>query len=81
MRLSIEAVPIEGDPEGAQVFVYLDQEGLGRLVEILGNLRKTDHVHLFSEEWGGWELSNERQNADGLIVRHAKICLEAEGAK
>ena len=81
MRLSIEAVPIEGDPEGAQVFVYVDQEGLDRLLAILGHLSKTDHVHLFSEEWGGWELSNEKQNSDGLIARHAKICLQAEGAR
>jgi tRNA A58 N-methylase Trm61 len=60
-----------------QLFVHADENGLRFLVDELNNLLAHtreghfDHEHLMTPEWGGDELSSERQG--GIILNHVKV--------
>lgn len=65
-------VPNAGNPE--EVFVYLNPEGVEQLISDLQNLsEKRDHFHLFSEDWGGDDLSTEKYDAKATTVKHLKV--------
>lgn len=58
---------VEYDNEGDQLELHLNDEGIDQLVVFLNRLKenkKNDHCHLMTKDWGGNELSNERQNMD-----------------
>ena len=64
--------------EGQEVVhVFADSEGLDSLIRDLTRLRVStedgDHVHLFTESWGGYELSENKFLAEGALVHHVKI--------
>ena len=60
-----------------ELFIYTDLNGLRNLIDELGKLLKSveknglDHTHLWTEEWGGYELSSESQG--GELFHHVKI--------
>tara|TARA_R110002049_G_scaffold308819_1_gene514197 strand:- start:57 stop:287 length:231 start_codon:yes stop_codon:yes gene_type:complete len=58
--------------------IHLDKNGIEELTEILSNLSKqpnSEHSHLMTKEWGGSELSSEKQNEsdDYKLINHVKI--------
>ena len=70
---------VEIDSEGKQVFIHGNPDGLEllsrALSRIAGKARSgdCDHEHLFSDNWGGWELSTEPQGEVGVVADHVKI--------
>lgn len=58
------------------IFIHADRKGLRSLIEELQALekwseKKSEHIHLFTKEWGGGELSSDSQG--GEIINHVKI--------
>jgi len=60
-----------------QLQIYLDQQGLTDLLAQLKFLsdRRTDHVHLMAESWGGSHLREEPISVEAVPIRHVKVCL------
>jgi hypothetical protein len=71
----------EVEPEGDVVEIHTDASGLEYLIHQLLSLREKvrqgDHglLHLMTDDWGGEELSNQRQGkGDGVtLAHHVKI--------
>jgi Immunity protein 32 len=71
----------ELDEDGDQLFIHGDVQGLRDLVASLQRLitkaeaGKPDHDHLFTEEWGGHELTSDPQLTDTAVrlIHHVKI--------
>jgi hypothetical protein len=67
----------ELSPEKDQLHICADETGLDFFIDQLNRLRKSivndksDHIHLMTEEWGGYELSSEPQI--GTLLNHVKI--------
>ena len=60
--------------EGNSIEIHADSEGLKMLIQILQKTFKTgDHEHLMTEDWGGDELSNEKQGPNNILCNHVKI--------
>lgn len=67
--------------ESDQIFLHLDKGGVEILIRSLERIQKDldknegDHEHLFSEEWGGWELSisDQADKGKGKPIHHVKI--------
>jgi hypothetical protein len=62
-------------PEGDELEMHLDKEGLESLLAQLLFLRdrKTDHLHLMSEAWGGTHL--EAGSTEQGAIHHVKIMM------
>jgi len=60
-----------------EIYIHTDLNGLENLIDELTKLfnsvqkGKSDHTHLMTEDWGGYELSNRSQG--GEIINHVKI--------
>ena len=57
-------------------FLSLDKEGLIYLRDMLGepHLRKKgDHVHLFTEEWGGYGLDSRPYFEGCPVIHHLEL--------
>lgn len=65
----------ERDPESGEIQIHVDEEGLSLLTRSLERLRgdKSDHDHLRTPSWAGWELSEEVQGKGHEIVHHVSI--------
>lgn len=62
------------DPNANTVYLDCDKEGIEYLVRRLEfQLRERDHEHLFSPEWGGWELSGSEVRPGCFPVHHLRI--------
>lgn len=70
------------DKDGNQVFIHLDKNGLDSFISDLKRLKlkleqnECDHIHLMSEDWGGYDLSATKlsnQEGEDNIVHHVKI--------
>ena len=66
---------LEFRPDGDELEIWLDGEGLATLSARLRFLekRQTDHVLLFSDEWQGEEQGDLTTSVDGKSVHHVKI--------
>ena len=58
-----DIVEIHGDRRG---LVYLKEQ-----IELV--LNKEEHIHLMSPNWGGNELTEEKQGEVNTLVNHVKI--------
>ena len=71
----------EKSTDSDELIIHADSDGLKILIKSLKQLLektesgKTDHDHLMTDKWGGWELSNAPQQSDGStkIIHHVKI--------
>ena len=70
------------DEDGSQVFIHLDLAGVNYLLKELSHLKAQledndcPHFHLFTEEWGGGELTSSKlpdQKDEKHQVHHLKI--------
>ena len=70
------AITVECEDQDV-VHVFTDSVGLDSLIRDLTRLRDStesgDHVHLFSESWGGYELSENKFLDNSALVHHVKI--------
>lgn len=56
------------------VEIELDQNAIDRLIQDLKSLKSpSEHVHYFSEDWGGYHLTLPSDNNAGTPVHHIKI--------
>ena len=54
--------------------IHADSKGLKKLIQIFHKTLETgDHEHLMTEEWGGKELTNEKQGLSNKLINHVKI--------
>ena len=66
----------EWDKDAEQLEIHADSEGLKELVKHikkLASVEGNEHLHLMTEDWGGEELSNDKQNEKSELIHHVKI--------
>jgi Immunity protein 32 len=66
----------EWDDKNKVLEIHTDGEGLEKLRLMLTHLtesKKNDHIHLMTPNWGGNELSNEKQCELNELIDHVKI--------
>ncbi len=66
----------EWDKNSEQLEIHADNTGLRNLVEQLNKLiaaEANEHEHLMTDDWGGNELSNDKQNDKAELINHVKI--------
>ncbi len=75
--LSFELKKTQRSEAPDELEIYLDMAGLESLLAQLNFLkeRRTDHVHLMSEAWGGAHLDDQPQSADATALHHVKFLL------
>ncbi|WP_311268295.1 Imm32 family immunity protein [Sphingobium sp. WCS2017Hpa-17] len=58
-----------------QLEIYLDQLGLAEFLAQIKLLddKKTDHIHLMAESWGGSHLADGPVNTSAKAIRHVKM--------
>ncbi len=62
--------------EHDQIEIHANSEVLAALMRILERVLKTgQHAHLLTPQWGGSELSEDRQGHDNSLVQHVKVVL------
>lgn len=67
----------ECDTDREVVQVHVNREGLDYLIAVLARLRDLptpEHVHLMTLDWGGGELSSEKQSPESSLIKHVKLC-------
>ncbi len=66
-------------PEGSEVEIYMDREGLSLLIQKLKTLEsKGGHVHLMTPAWAGNELNEKLIGEGNTIVNHLCIMLKSD---
>jgi hypothetical protein len=59
------------------VEIHLNDEGIDFLIDRLKSLknRKNDHDHLMTQDWGGNEITNNKQNLNDRfkLMHHLKL--------
>ena len=66
----------ESNPESEQLEIHGDKEGLLKLAKILTAMaeqKASEHRHLMTEDWGGSELSSDKQGLDNDLCHHVKV--------
>jgi hypothetical protein len=69
----------EIDKDSDQIFVHGDSAGLEYFAKSLLKIAEQakngefPHDHFFTEEWGGDELSSEKQGKEDKIINHVKV--------
>ncbi|QVL56443.1 MAG: immunity protein 32 [Simkaniaceae bacterium] len=66
----------ESDKKHESIEIHCNQKGLENLKSIIDSLlskQTCDHVHLMTPEWGGDELSSEKQCSENELINHIKI--------
>ena len=66
----------EWDKDSERLEIHADSDGLQELVDQVNKLKSVEgneHLHLMTEDWGGDELSNDKQNEESELINHVKI--------
>jgi hypothetical protein len=66
----------EWDKDSGKLEIHADSEGLQDLVtqiEKLQSIKGNEHLHLMTEDWGGEELSDDKQNEKSELIHHVEI--------
>jgi hypothetical protein len=66
----------EWDAKDEILEIHANREGLEKLRTAINTLLSKngcDHIHLMTEDWGGEELSNEKQCQENEIINHVKV--------
>jgi len=66
----------EWDKASEKLEIHADNEGLQELVkqlEKLGSVKGNEHLHLMTKDWGGDELSGDKQNEESELIHHVEI--------
>ncbi|HZH87825.1 MAG TPA: Imm32 family immunity protein [Chitinophagaceae bacterium] len=78
MKNKSKLFTIELNKKKETVEIHLDKSGAKELIDRLEAFIRNDeseHDHLMTEEWGGGELSSEKQNLsnDYVLINHLKL--------
>jgi hypothetical protein len=66
-------------PEGSEVEIYMDREGLSLLIKKLKALEsKGGHVHLMTPAWAGKELNEKLIGEGNTLVNHLCLMLQPD---
>lgn len=77
MTFTVEIKGIER-VDRCEVEIFMDKNALLKLLSDLSHLHQAgDHVHFFSEDWAGSELTTDRQRAGNILVNHLRLTLVA----
>ena len=71
-------ITVEIDRETPEVQIFLDHEGLALLkqeIDRLAQREPSEHFHLFSENWGGQELTDKAVQDKAICADHLKVTL------
>ena len=66
----------ESNNDNQQLEIHGDKEGLLKLAKILSEMaeqKESEHRHLMTKDWGGSELSSDKQGLDNDLWHHVKI--------
>lgn len=66
----------ENNNENHQLEIHGDKESLLKLAKILTEMaekKELEHRHLMTKDWGGSELSNDKQGPGNTLYHHVKI--------
>ncbi len=72
-------ITFEHDKDGEKLEIHTDLEGLRYLHSTLGQLIDAsksignEHLHLMTNDWGGNELSNQKQSKTNILINHVKV--------
>jgi len=54
--------------------IHANAQGINALIEQLKKtIQTSDHQHLMTKDWGGEELSSEKQGLSNHLIHHVKI--------
>ncbi|PIE90999.1 MAG: methylhydantoinase [Acidobacteria bacterium] len=56
--------------------IHLNKQGISEFIETLENLlteKGNEHYHLMTPDWGGDELTLEKQCEENSLIQHVKI--------
>ncbi|NGX39926.1 MAG: hypothetical protein KR126chlam1_01264 [Chlamydiae bacterium] len=73
---SNDLLTFEWDEKNEILEIHGNQKGLEKLKHIINSLlfkEDPDHVHLMTNDWGGNELSSEKQSIENEMINHVKI--------
>jgi len=66
----------ESNDNGERLEIHGDKDSFLRLAKILTEMamqKESEHRHLMTPDWGGTELSNDKQSLDNKLYHHVKI--------
>ena len=65
----------EWDKESEQLEIHANAKGLNDLVAQLTKLAsyREEHLHMMTEDWGGEELSSDKQNSNAELINHVTV--------
>lgn len=66
----------ESADKGDRLEIHGDKEGLLRLAKIFTEMAEqedSEHHHLMTKDWGGSELSDEKQGLNNELYHHVKL--------
>jgi len=66
----------ESDSKNEILEIHGNQKGLEKLKALIDSLlakSSNDHLHLMTENWGGNELSDDKQCSENEIINHVKL--------
>lgn len=66
----------EWDKDSEKLEIHADSEGLQELakqIKKLEHIKGNEHLHLMTEDWGGNELSGDKQNEKSELIHHVEI--------
>lgn len=66
----------EWDKDSETIEIHADKKGLNELVsqlKKLSDVEADDHLHLMTRDWGGEELTSNKQNSNSELINHIKI--------
>lgn len=77
--LSFEVKKAKRSQDPDELEIYCDLQGLDSLLDQLRLLRerRTDHVHLMSESWGGTHLDERVQRPTNQAIHHVTVLLRS----
>ncbi len=77
LPISSKSLSFEWDEKREVLEIHTNQKGLEALISRLQILLNTkddnDHMHMMTPEWGGEQLTSERQNETAKLINHVKI--------
>lgn len=74
MTINNYLLTFEISPDGDELDIHCDIEGLKYLAKVLSKLEnEPDHEHMMTPKWGGTELSEEKQAEDTKLLNKVTI--------
>jgi hypothetical protein len=77
--LSVEVRGHSPSEDTTEVEIYLDRESLQLIIEDFRSLKERgDHLHYFSPQWGGYELTGQVVREGNAVASHLRVTLIEE---